>query len=155
MPYVERDAGGNIVGTFANPQPGRAEEWVDAVDIPLDLPAYAAQRRWEIETSGITVSVAGEPIPVSTMRGDDRDALQSTYTAIKDGLRQDGATFKFADGKPRRMSNADMLTVILAALTHVQACFNMEGDLLTNIEGGSIATDAQIDAEFATIPISY
>ncbi|MBB4042008.1 hypothetical protein GGR34_003693 [Microvirga flocculans] len=121
----------------------------------FDPAAYLAEERWKAETGGITVTVGGEAIPVSTARGDDRAALDSTYAAIRDGLRQDGDMFKFADNKSRAMSNDDMQTVILAVLGHVQACFNVEGALLARIDGGEAITAAIIDAALAAIPRAY
>ncbi|MFF7108111.1 phage tail assembly chaperone [Pseudomonas sichuanensis] len=49
MPFVQRDALGVVVGEFANPQPGFAEEWLPH-DAPELLPATAglaaAERAW-------------------------------------------------------------------------------------------------------------
>jgi len=91
-------------------------------------------RRWEAEVAGITVQIGNDAIPVSTKRGDDREALHIAFSAINAGLRQDGAIFKFADEKPRAMSNADMLTIVAAALGHVQACFDHEAPLLAAVD---------------------
>lgn len=57
MPYVQRDAGGLVVGEFANLQPGFAEEWLPH-DAPELLPATAgiaaAERAWrDTELSGL------------------------------------------------------------------------------------------------------
>jgi hypothetical protein len=109
------------------------------------LIAYLKERRWQIETSGVTVTIAGAPVLVSTRRGDDRTTLHQTYSAIKDGLRGDDATFNFADGLPRAVSNADMLTATLAALAHVQAAFDLEGAITPQIQSGQITTPAAID----------
>ncbi|TCR70529.1 DUF4376 domain-containing protein [Bosea sp. BK604] len=115
----------------------------------VGIPAHIADRRWRREVRGITVEIAGEPVLVSTQRGDDRAALHQVYSAIRDGLRQDGATFNFADGKPRSVSNADMMAAILAALAHVQAAFDLGADVLAQYEAGQIMTVADIDAAFA------
>jgi hypothetical protein len=113
-----------------------------------DLVAYLAQRRWEAETIGITVAVNGEAVPLSTARGDDRMALQATYSAIRDGLRPEGATFKFADGKPRSVSNAQMGAAIMLAFGFVQHCFDAEAAVLAKIEDGSLRTTLQVDQAF-------
>ena len=114
-----------------------------------DLLAYAADRRWRRETSGVAIMIAGEPVVVSTARGDDRAALHMTYTAIKDGLRADGATFNFADGKPRHVSNEAMTEAILLALTHVQSAFDRGEEIYGAIKAGDITSIAEIDAAFA------
>ena len=45
MPYVKRDEAGLIVGTFASPQPGIAEEFIENAELdahPLTTEDYAA-----------------------------------------------------------------------------------------------------------------
>lgn len=110
------------------------------------LKAYAAEQRWRQETAGVTVPIGGEQVLISTQRGDDRAALHVTYSAIKNGLRADGATFNFADGRPRAVSNAEMEAAIVAALAHVQGAFDLGGSIFAAIEAGTITTTEQIDA---------
>lgn len=38
--FVQRDEGGNIVGIFANPQPGIADDWVEGAEIYRPGPTY-------------------------------------------------------------------------------------------------------------------
>jgi hypothetical protein len=113
-----------------------------------DLKGYLAQLRWRVETIGITVGVNGEAVPLSTARGDDRIALHVTYSAIGAGLRADGAAFKFADGKSRPVSNAEMAAAITLAFRFVQHCFDAENVVLAKIEDGSLATTPQLDQAF-------
>lgn len=111
-----------------------------------ELRARLAARRWDVETGGIVVSVAGEPVQLSTARGDDRAALDSIYAALRDELRPEGAAFKFADGISRSVSNADMMAACLAALAHVQHCFNVEGHYQALIATEELTTPGEIDA---------
>ncbi|WP_164879608.1 DUF4376 domain-containing protein [Afifella aestuarii] len=113
-----------------------------------ELKAEVARLRWEREVAGIEVVIAGETVPLSTARGDDRQALDSTYAAIRDGLRQDSATFKFADLTSRAVSNADMRAAVVAALAHIQACFDLEGLVAAEIDAGMITNKAQVRAAF-------
>ncbi|CAD5276532.1 conserved hypothetical protein [Bosea sp. 62] len=115
----------------------------------VDLIAYLKELRWRREVGGVTVEVGGAPVLVSTARGDDRATLHATLTAITMGLRADGATYNFVDGRPRAVSNADMQVAILAALSHVQAAFDLEMALTVEIEAGTITTTAQLDAAFS------
>lgn len=101
------------------------------------------QKRWEVETGGVTVPINGEDVLVSTARGDDRTNLHIMMTTIVGGMRQDGATFNFADSKPRSVSNADMLMAITAALSHVQAAFDREAEITTEINSAN--THAKLD----------
>lgn len=111
--------------------------------------AFAADLRWRREVAGVAATVGGETVTVSTARGDDRAALHMTYSALKDGLRADGATFNFADGKPRKVSNADMEAAVLAALAHVQSAFDLGERVYARIDAGEITAEAQIEAMFA------
>ncbi len=50
--YVQRDAGGNIIGDFANRQPGIAEELVD-----LDAPQFQPDPK-QVHNDGIDAQIA-------------------------------------------------------------------------------------------------
>ena len=52
MPYVQRDEQGNIVGRFANSQPGIAEEWLDddAADLRPVLTEVRARMLAQLKT---------------------------------------------------------------------------------------------------------
>lgn len=146
-----RDEGGEITGhVLSVPAEWAAQAQALAADMTAlrrsGLVAYLKDRRWRVETAGVWAMIAGEPVQVSTRRGDDRATLHATYTAIRDGLRPDGAAFNFEDGVGRPVSNADMSAAILAALGHVQACFDLELALTPQIETGAITTREQIDA---------
>jgi len=123
-----------------------ADQTVDA------LKAYVTRQRYYREIGGTSITLNGETIPVSTARGDERATLNATYSMIRDGLRQDGAAFKFNDGVSRRVPNAVMQAVILVVSGHVQACFDIEADLLDGIAAGTITTTDQIDAAYGAIP---
>jgi hypothetical protein len=101
------------------------------------------QKRWEVETGGVNVPINGEEVLVSSARGDDRTNLHVMMTTIVGGMRQDGATFNFADSKPRSVSNADMLTAIGAVLSHVQSAFDKEAEITNEINAAN--THAKLD----------
>lgn len=131
-----------IDGEWAKPEPEAPELTIEEKRIAKR--AAISEKRWQVETGGITVTIGEDAIPVSTARGDDREALHITFSAINAGLRQDGAVFKFADEVPRAMSNADMLAIVAAALGHVQACFDHEAPLLAAVAAAE--DDAALDA---------
>ena len=143
----ERDALGSVVavGVFEDVSPPP----------PSDLLAYTADVRWQKETGGIMVATSIGVIPVSTERGDDRDALQNVYSALRDGLRPDGATFKFADDVPRSVPNADMMKVVVSAFAFVQKCFDKEANITAQFKAGMITSKVQIDAQFAALNTVY
>ena len=112
------------------------------------------EKRWQIEIGGVDVTLSTEEVvPVSTGRGDVRTDLHIQMTTIGAGMRTDGATFNFSDGVPRSVSNADMLTVISSALTHVQAAFDREAVVTTALDDAE--THVAIDAAIALIETGW
>jgi hypothetical protein len=100
------------------------------------LRAQLADRRYQAEIAGTTwTNAAGEALPVATDR-DSQAKLQGLMVAIIAAIRTDGELYKFADGAFRALSNADMRSVILAALAHVKGAFDVEAQKLTLIDQG-------------------
>lgn len=150
MPYVVRKEG-VIVSAFAQLQPGMAEEWVDEsapafeafLNPPADLVAYAANKRWEVETGGINVG----GVPVAT---DDRSKIMIIGARVKADADANFTTqWKLPSGEFVSIDAATLIAISDAVLAHVDACFAVEGAVLTDIEGGTITTTAQIDEAFA------
>lgn len=111
---------------------------------PVDLGAYLAERRWLVETGGITV--AG--VAVAT---DDRSKLMIAGARIK--AKEDPATTKrwktlagFVE-----LDAAALIAIADAVEAHVQACFDLEADLTAQIAAGTVTTPGQIDAAFAAL----
>jgi hypothetical protein len=122
---------------------------LDRYGLVLGLAGYAAQKRWEAEESFVFVNVAGETdVPLSVARGNDRAVLHVTYCAIRDGLREDGAAHKFADGKFRSVSNAELETACLIGLAYVQGLFDTEHELQAQIADGTVSKRADVDRAF-------
>lgn len=90
--------------------------------------ADAADARWRTETGGIV----SNGLRVHTDR-DSRAALIAEYVAAQNGLRTDGAIYKFADGVPRSMTNAEMISIAHTVMAHVQKCFACEALLHAKI----------------------
>lgn len=105
-----------------------------------DLAAYAAAKRYAVEIGGCSWSGHF----VQTDR-DSQAKLIAEFVAIGAGLRADPSAWKFANGFAF-VSNADMGAVILAARTHIAACFAKEAEVLAAIQDGTMTTTAQIDA---------
>lgn len=129
--------------TFSN---GKVKATYKVVDRSVDdrkalLIAQLKQKRWEVETGGVTASINGEQVLVSTARGDDRTALHVEFTRLLAGLRPDGSTFNFADTLPRSVTNEEMTGAINAALIHVQASFDTEDEITSLINAASTHED--------------
>lgn len=104
-----------------------------------DLATAAANRRWQAETAGCMWS--GKP--VATDR-DSQSKLIAEYVAIQSGLRADPSQWKFADGTFASLTNAEAAEMILAARSHVAACFEVEAVVMAGIEAGAITTVRQV-----------
>lgn len=123
-------------GTFAAP--------VIAPPSIARLVTYAAERRYAVETGGVTVN----GVSVAT----DRDS-QSMVANAYAGMQASGATsvrFKAASGWIE-LSLDQLKAVALAVFDHVQACFTAEDavDAAVNASPPTITTYAQVDAAFA------
>ena len=108
----------------------------------VDLKAYTAERRWQKEVGGVTVS----GIRLET---DDRSKtmlIGARLSAMVDpAITRQWKTengFVTLDA-PTIIALSDVVT------NHVQACFDLEASVLAQIAAGTITTTAQIDTAFA------
>jgi hypothetical protein len=116
-----------------------------------DLAAYAAQRRWEIETGGITVGGAA-------IETDDRSKLLILGKRTKALEHPEGTTRWKVSSAPVRFEeipNSIIIATADAVEAHVQNCFDAEADIVAGIEGGVINTIEDVDTILATIPRAY
>jgi len=109
-----------------------------------DLVAYAAARRYTVETGGVSLN----GVTIAT----DRDS-QSMVANAYAGMQASGAAsvkFKAASGWIE-LSADQLKALALAVFAHVQACFAAEdaADAGINAVPPTIATFAQVDAAFA------
>lgn len=150
MVYVERD-GGLVVGIYANPQPGRAEEELadNHADVlafrnpPPDLNAYLADKRFRVETGGIVIP-GDPPMPCWTDR-----ATQSMLGRVLDSIDRSFVTAPLNIKTPAGASamSAEQISGIAALVAqHVQQCFDIEASLSAQIALGNITTTGEIDA---------
>lgn len=144
--FVSRDGSGNVTGVFMRPQPGTAEEGLpdDHADVvgflspPVDLRAYAVDKRWRVEIGGTTVN--GILVPT-----DDSAKLKLLGAAMT--LADNASTPLVIRGVSYGvMSGAQIKALNAAVINHVQATFPVLAAVLASIEAGTIATTAQIDA---------
>ena len=105
-----------------------------------ELRAYAANKRWEVETGG---AVYG-PHVVLTDR-DSQSKLIATMVAIQAGLRTDPSGWKMRSGDFVSLTNAQMLEVIGVVHAHVAGAFDVEENVIASIESEGTTTYAQID----------
>lgn len=95
MPYVQRDAHGNIVGIFNNPQPGTAEDYEEGEFELTELYSDVRLGEYIRERTEIEITAGGH-----TVLNDDltRARLQQKQSALL--LKPEGTTIKWqvADG---------------------------------------------------------
>ncbi|MFD2677988.1 DUF4376 domain-containing protein [Camelimonas lactis] len=104
-----------------------------------DLAAYAADKRWQAETGGITV--AG--VPVAT---DDRSKTMIMGARIKaDADSSYTVGWKGADGSFVSLTAPQIIAISDAVLAHVDACFAAEAAVAAAITDGTVTTTQQVD----------
>ena len=111
----------------------------------LDLKAYAAAKRYVIESGGIVFNAKA----IAT----DRDS-QARICATVSYLEQNpslGVEWKTADGGFLTLNRVAMLALADAVGSRVQACRAKEAEVAAAIDGLTITTTAEIDVAFAEI----
>lgn len=103
-----------------------------------DLKAYAASKRWEIETGGITVAGAA----IQTDRASQ--AMITGAFAYAQPNPTASIAYKAAGGFVM-LAAAEVEAIANAVGAHVQACFAAEAAIVGAIEAGAITTFAAID----------
>jgi len=114
------------------------EEVLAPYGIFVDPAAYAADKRWRVETGGITVG----GVPVAT----DRES-QSLITGAHAYVQVNpGMTIKYKSGAGFVDLDAATVTAVATAVAaHVQACFAAEAEVAAAIADGAVTTTQQID----------
>jgi hypothetical protein len=106
---------------------------------PVDLIAYAANKRWRVETGGIVVGGAH----IDTSR--DSQAMIANAYAYVTASGSSSIAFK-ADSGWVTLDPATVKAIALSVGAHVQSCFAIEQTVDAAILAGTISTTAEIDA---------
>ena len=149
--YIIATTDGRTIGIPAasgDPSPANVEADILASEAP-DLPAIrarlrarATERRWQVETAGITLG----GVQVAT---DDR--AKTLLAGASERARRDAGfstRWKGADGTWAPVSNATIIALADAVFAHIDACFLREEEL-----HGLIAAAADAAALDALIPV--
>lgn len=107
----------------------------------VDLYAYAAAKRYSVETGGIVSGMFG---PLLTDRA-TQSALGRTIQSIDIGIVAAPIKFKAASGFAM-LDRSALVAISTVVAAHVQAAFSIEGDVVAAIDAGTITTTVQIDA---------
>ena len=116
----------------------------------VDLIAYTAYARFNHASGGVIVTSLGGAVPfLSDITS--RNTINSAY----DFMTQKGGGYtvqwKLSDGTFITLSVTGITTLMNAVATFVQSCFSCESTTVGSINGGTITTQAQVDAAFAAI----
>lgn len=124
-------------GGFVEPAP----PVLDPAEDKERLIAYAAEKRWRVETSGIEV---GGALIRTDEKSQNRVAGASLLAMSDPGLTV--IDWEAMPGDWVSVAKADMIAIGVAVGRHVQACFTALKAVQAEIEAGTINTTEQIDA---------
>lgn len=105
------------------------------------LKAYAAEKRWKIESGGCPWN----GFVIATDR-ESQAKLIAEFVAVTASIRPDPSPWKMADGSFVDLTNAQMTTAAVAARAHIATAFAIEKTLCVGIDNSTITSAAQIDA---------
>lgn len=105
---------------------------------PVDLVAFAADKRWRVETGGV-------PFGGMILPSDDRAKMLIMGAA---GTMANEAAAPFViGGTSVTLTGAQFKAAHAAIVAHVQACFAKQASILAGIANGSITTTTQIEQD--------
>lgn len=91
-----------------------------------------AWRRWEVESGGAQVTLAnGDTFTIKT---DAESQSKLTGLLVVASAQPVSVKWKDAAGEFHTIGNADVLAMVAAVFSHVQACFAREAELLAQLE---------------------
>ncbi|MFG5121606.1 DUF4376 domain-containing protein [Methylorubrum sp. POS3] len=127
--------------------PGTLDHWFTiriwtAEDARRELLAYAAHRRWELET-------AGAPFRGHRVATDDRSKILMMSAVMAAGLTPGWSTrWQFLDGGALKLSGADVTAMSLSVQAYVNGLFGRFAAIKDAIEAGEITTTGEIEHRF-------
>lgn len=125
----ERDGDGNVVQVLTLE--------------PLDLPAYAADKRWQKEVGGIIFN----GVPIAT---DDRSKQMIMGARVAADADANFTTpWVGVDGNVYPLDAQSIIAISNAVLQHVANCFSIFASVKAQIDSNTITTTQQIDEAFA------
>ena len=130
----------------ASQRPGRATA---PYNLWVDLIAYTANARYNHASGGVVVTSLGGSVPFLS-DPQSRNTVNSAYDYMI--LKGTGTVqWKLSDGTFVTLDKTKVTTLMNDMAGFVQSCFATEASTMASIGGGTITTQAQIDAAFAAI----
>jgi len=111
------------------------------------LLAYAAKKRNQVASGGITVNVGTVDAPINVEASTDVDALVLLQGAFLVGQANPSQSFQWVQstGVSVTLTAAQITTMFVAVTAFVQATFVTLGAVLAAINAGTVTTVDQID----------
>lgn len=111
--------------------------------------AEAAQKRWEVETGGVTIN--GKRFMTTR---EAQGTITAALIAAQTGALPPGVKWKTADGEFVPVNAQSVAGLYQAVAAHVQACFAAESALVAAIDAAATWQDVEaIDVEAAFVGI--
>lgn len=124
------------------------QEVLTPYNLFVDLHAYAAFARYNHASGGVTISsISAVPFMSDPVSRNTVDSAHN-YAVANPGHITD---WKLSDGSFIQLTEAQLATVLQQIATFVQSCFTTESTIAADIIGGTVTTQAEIDAAFAAI----
>lgn len=120
------------------------QEVLSAYGAYVDLKAYTAAKRFNIETGGTTIN--------GTLIATDRESQAMISGAFNMATNNPSFTtqWKNDDGTFTALTAAQIISLAVAVGNFVSSCFSKEATTVAAITAGTITTTAQVDAVFAS-----
>ena len=151
--YVAWTGDGNIATPWPRDDAGNQtdaalQDVLTPHNVYVDLAAYAAYVRYNLQTGGFIVTSLS-PVPFNS----DPVSINAINTAYDYALANGSAIFqwKMSDGSFITVNKAKITTMQNDATAFTQSCYTCESTTVASINGGTITTQAQVDAAFAAI----
>lgn len=128
--------------------PDEQEQLVQSLDpsnVKPRLFAYAATARWVREVAGITVNGMAVPTDERT-----RGVLTGARIKADADPNYQISNWKAGAGQYVSLDAAAIIAISDAVEAHIQDCFAANATVDADIAAGTIATEAEVDAAFAT-----
>jgi hypothetical protein len=151
--YVAWVSAGNVPTPWPRDDAGNQtdaalQEVLTPYNLWIDLYAYAAHVRYNHASGGLTInSISAVPFMTDPVSRNTVDSAHN-YAVNNPGHITD---WKLSNGSFIQLTEAQLATALQDIATFVQSCFTTESTTVASITGGTITTQAEIDAAFAAI----
>jgi hypothetical protein len=117
--------------------------------VKSNLITYAETARNTKSNAGVMVSVSGTNFLLGTNKDSRTDLTQAIV--LVNAVPSSTFQWEYATGLFITLTGTQLNTIGVTAAQHVQNCYAVKQAVVAAINAGTITTNAQIDAQFATV----